>query len=114
MSFRAVDYQPQDIDWLLSKAAYNSLCHAAAQEGRSRPATARRMLNRFFKLAKATDYDLSRLHFDMANEPLSVPTTFGVILRKGEVDRVCLAGRFGPDMLLEVALSCMGLKEAVS
>ncbi|MFM0199774.1 hypothetical protein PQR53_07810 [Paraburkholderia fungorum] len=111
MSFNPAMYQPTDTDWMLSKWAYNRLCYTSAQVGLSRPATARRMLNSFLKLAKSVDYDLSRLKFDIANEALDIPVSFGVIFRDGEVERVCRAGRFAPDSLLEVAISLRGLKE---
>ncbi|MFM0178834.1 hypothetical protein PQR52_10230 [Paraburkholderia aspalathi] len=113
MSFDPSTYQPTDTDWTVSKWAYNRICFMAAQEVRSRPATARRMINRFLKLAKAVDYDLTRLHFDMCGESQNIVVSFGVVFRDGEVERVCRAGRFGPGDLLEVAVSLRGLKEAV-
>lgn len=111
MAFNPASYQPTDTDWMVSKWAYNRICFTAAQEVRSRPATARRMLNRFLKFAKAVDYDMTRLHFDMSNEAQNVVISFGVVFRDGEVEQVCRAGRFGPGELLEVAVSLRGLKD---
>jgi len=111
MSFNPGSYQPTDQEWLVSPASYAHLCQLAAIEVRSRPATARRLVNRFMQLSKRVDYRLSKLEFDISEKPRSIPVTFGAMFRAGEVERVCHAGMFGPDMLLEVALSCRGLKE---
>ena len=111
MSFDPSMYQPTDVEWMISKWAYNRICFTAAQEARSRPAAARRMVNRFLKLAKEVNYDMTRLHFDMAGEPQNTTISFGVVFRDGEIERVCRAGRFGPGDLLEVAVSLRGMRE---
>jgi hypothetical protein len=109
--FNPGNLQPTDQEWLISKRAYVHLCNTAAEDMRSRPATARRMINRFFQLARRVNFDLSRMKFDIAGEPLDTPVTLGNVFRAGEIDKVCRAGQFPPDALLEVVLSSRGLKE---
>lgn len=69
MSFNPGSYQPTDQEWLVSPASYAHLCQLAAIEVRSRPATARRLVNRFMQLAKRVDYRLSKLEFDISDKP---------------------------------------------
>jgi len=113
MAFNPVKVQPTDSVWLLSKYSYNRLRAPATSMGKSTGATARRVTKEFFSLCREVDYDLSKLKFQIMTdvEPRNIPVTFGILMRKEPLEMICRAGRFAPDEILEVALSCQGKRE---
>jgi len=112
MAFNPGNYQPTDSVWMLRKSSYHRLRSPATSMGKSTGATARRVVNEFFRMCRGVDYDLSKLKFQIADfEPRNVPVTLGIEMRTKEVEQVCRAGRFGPDEILEIALSCQGKKQ---
>lgn len=112
MAFNPANVQPTDTVWLLSKYCYNRLRAPHTSMGKSMGATARRVVNEFFRMCREVDYDLSKLKFQIMDfEPRSIPLTIGIEMKKKELEQVCRAGRFGPDEILEIALSCQGKKQ---
>jgi hypothetical protein len=109
--FNPTNYQVGDTDWLVSKHAYLLLRRLAHRSGRSQPATARRVVNSFLRMSRDVDYDLSKIKFDIAKGARNVPARVHIKFREGDIEGLCTAGQFGPADILEIALSCRGLKD---
>ncbi|AMM13891.1 hypothetical protein AX768_07030 [Burkholderia sp. PAMC 28687] len=110
--FSPEGYNEGDMEFPVSVWAYARLKDFARDRGIMSVGHAGRILvTRLLTHARFVKWDLSKLEFSMGHGA----TDRSLITRTGvdpeDVTRLCKAGWFGPEELLEVALSLQGVKE---
>lgn len=100
-----------DTTFPMTRWAHSRLWNMADEQGRGTGCMARRLVRRFLVHAKYVQYDFSKLKFINNSQPADLFMVLSLDIEQDDVFKLCRAGRFSPDKLLEVAVSLEGLKQ---